>query len=61
MTQFSLQSSQKDLITAALTETGGNQTRAATLLGIGRFSLRHKMKKLGMLPIRKPATAVLLT
>ena len=47
--RFSLVSGERELIAAALAEAAGNQTRAATLLGIGRFSLRYKMKKLGML------------
>ena len=47
--RFSLLSGERELIAAALAETGSNQTRAAALLGIGRFSLRYKMKKLGML------------
>ena len=46
---LSLRHSEQELVAAALAETAGNQTRAATLLGIGRFSLRYKMKKLGML------------
>jgi transcriptional regulator with PAS, ATPase and Fis domain len=47
--RLSLRSSERELVAAALAETAGNQTRAAHLLGIGRFSLRYKMKKLGML------------
>ena len=47
--RFSLLSGERELIAAALAETGGNQTRAAALLGIGRFSLRYKMKKIGLL------------
>jgi two-component system, NtrC family, response regulator AtoC len=47
--RFSLVSGERELIAAALAETGGNQTRAAALLGIGRFSLRYKMKKIGLL------------
>ena len=47
--RFSLLSGERELIAAALAETAGNQSRAAQLLGIGRFSLRYKMKKLGML------------
>lgn len=47
--RFSLRSSEHELIAAALSEAQGNQTRAAELLGIGRFSLRYKMKKLGIL------------
>lgn len=46
---LSLRSCEQELVAAALAETAGNQTRAAALLGIGRFSLRHKMKKFGML------------
>ena len=46
---FSLRRSEQDLIPAALAQADGNQTRAAALRGIGRFSLRYKMKKLGML------------
>ena len=47
--RFSLLTGERELIAAALAETSGNQSRAAALLGIGRFSLRYKMKKLGML------------
>src|SRR5581483_6028309 len=47
--RFSLMSGERELIAAALAETAGNQTRAAILLGIGRFSVRYKRKKLGML------------
>jgi transcriptional regulator with PAS, ATPase and Fis domain len=46
--RYSLLSGERELIAAALAETAGNQTRAAALLGIGRFSLRYKLKKLGM-------------
>ncbi len=46
---LSLVNSERELIVAALREAGGNQTRAAALLGIGRFGLRYKMRKLGML------------
>jgi transcriptional regulator with PAS, ATPase and Fis domain len=44
---FCLRGSERELVAAALAEAHGNQTRAARLLGIGRFSLRYKMKKLG--------------
>ena len=47
--RFSLRTGEQELIAAALAESRGNQTRAAELLGIGRFSLRYKMKRLGML------------
>ena len=46
---LSLRSTEKELIAVALEEAKGNQSRAAALLGIGRFSLRYKMKKLGLL------------
>jgi len=46
--RFSLLSGERELIAAALGEVRGNQTRAAALLGIGRFALRYKMKKLGL-------------
>lgn len=39
---------EKDLITKALKETGGNVTKAAELLGISRKSLQIKMKELGL-------------
>ena len=47
--RFSLHAGERELIAAALGEAHGNQSRAAALLGIGRFSLRYKMKKLGLL------------
>ncbi len=51
---FSLRRTERDLVVAALAEADGNQTRAAALLGIGRFSLRYKMKKLGLLNRDEP-------
>jgi two-component system response regulator AtoC len=47
--RYCLLEGERELIGAALAEAGGNQCRAAALLGIGRFALRYKMKKLGML------------
>jgi transcriptional regulator with PAS, ATPase and Fis domain len=44
-----LRSTERDLIAAALAQVAGNQTQAAALLGIGRFSLRYKMRKFGLL------------
>ena len=41
----SLEEVEKGLILATLTRTGGNVTRAADLLGVGRGTLRYKMKK----------------
>jgi transcriptional regulator with GAF, ATPase, and Fis domain len=35
-----------ELVTAALRKTGGNQTRAAELLGLSRFGLQKMMKRL---------------
>jgi transcriptional regulator with PAS, ATPase and Fis domain len=45
---LSLLTAEKELLLAALDRTSWNQTQAAALLGIGRFALRHKMKKLGL-------------
>ena len=39
---------EKDLITRALEETGGNVTRAAKLLQISRKSLQTKMKEFSL-------------
>jgi DNA-binding NtrC family response regulator len=39
---------ERDLITAALTDTGGNQRRAARRLGILPTTLHEKMKRLGL-------------
>jgi len=47
--RYSLHGGERELIAAALGETDGNQSRAAELLGIGRYSLRYKMKKFGLL------------
>ncbi len=44
---ISLERLEDDLVRRALEQTGGNQTRAAALLGISRDSLRYRMKKLG--------------
>ncbi|TXK84002.1 sigma-54 dependent transcriptional regulator [Paenibacillus sp. N3.4] len=41
-----LEEVEEDLITRALEEVGGNQTRAADLLGISRHTLIYKMKKI---------------
>ncbi len=39
---------EREFISEALTETGGNATQAAKLLGISFRSIRYRMKKLGM-------------
>jgi len=43
--QASLEETERNLLTQALTKAGGNQTRAAVLLGITRDTLRYKMNK----------------
>jgi DNA-binding NtrC family response regulator len=42
---FSLEEAEKGLLRKALEKAGGNQTRAAVMLGITRDTLRYKMKK----------------
>jgi two-component system NtrC family response regulator len=42
---FSLEVAEKNLLRKALDKAGGNQTRAAVMLGITRDTLRYKMKK----------------
>jgi DNA-binding NtrC family response regulator len=46
--QTSLEEAEKNLLTRALKRSGGNQTRAAVLLGITRDTLRYKMKKFNL-------------
>lgn len=41
----SLEAIERDLIEIALRQAGGNQTRAAHLLGISRDTLRYRIKK----------------
>ncbi len=40
---------ERDLVLQALERTEGNQSAAARLLGIGRYALRYRMEKLGLL------------
>jgi DNA-binding protein Fis len=40
---------ERDFIRQAVEATGGNQTRAAELLGLTRDALRYRMKKFGLL------------
>ena len=39
---------ERPLLRAVLRETGGNQLRAAALLGINRNTLRKKLRQLGL-------------
>ena len=41
---------ERPLFRAVLRETGGNQLRAAALLGINRNTLRKKLRALGLKP-----------
>ena len=45
---MSLEEAEKNLVMKALEKAGGNQTRAAVLLGITRDTLRYKMKKFNL-------------
>jgi two-component system response regulator AtoC len=45
---LSLKESERKLIVRALERTGGNQTKAARLLGITRDMVRHRIKTLGL-------------
>jgi DNA-binding NtrC family response regulator len=45
-----LEEVERDLVRQALEATGGNQVRAARLLGISRDAFRTRMKKFGLLP-----------
>jgi two-component system nitrogen regulation response regulator GlnG len=38
----------RQLLTAVLRQTNGNQTKAASILGITRVTLRHKIQSLGI-------------
>ena len=44
---------QKNRLIDALEQTGGNQTKAARLLGISRITVWNRMKKYGIRPVRK--------
>jgi len=41
---------ERDLVTQALARTGGNQTRAAALLGMNRDQIRYRVEKFGLAP-----------
>ena len=44
---------QKTRLIDALEQTGGNQTKAARILGISRITVWNRMKKYGIRPVRK--------
>jgi len=46
--EVSLEEAEKNLVRKALERAGGNQTRAAVLLGVTRDTLRYKMKKFNL-------------
>src|SRR5262249_8442603 len=48
-----LETLERELVVQALRRTGGNQTKAATLLGLNRDQIRYRIEKFGL---DKPAT-----
>jgi two-component system, NtrC family, response regulator AtoC len=50
----SLETLERELVVQALKRTGGNQTKAAVLLGLNRDQIRYRIEKFGL---DKPATA----
>jgi two-component system NtrC family response regulator len=48
-----LEALERELVVQALKRTGGNQTKAATLLGLNRDQIRYRIEKFGL---DKPAT-----
>jgi len=48
-----LETLERELVAQALRRTGGNQTKAATLLGLNRDQIRYRIEKFGL---DKPAT-----
>jgi two-component system response regulator AtoC len=44
----SLEELERDLVTQALARAGGNQTRAAALLGLNRDQIRYRIEKFGL-------------
>jgi len=45
---FSLEGFERELIEASLRRTGGNQSRAAQLLGLSRRTLQYRIEKYGI-------------
>ena len=52
---------ERPLLLHALSLTGGNQLRAARLLGVNRNTLRKRCRDLGLEPSRRPGRAAGLT
>jgi DNA-binding protein Fis len=48
---------ERPLLLHALSLTGGNQLRAARLLGVNRNTLRKRCRDLGLEPARRPGRA----
>ncbi|MEE9219558.1 MAG: sigma-54 dependent transcriptional regulator [Acidobacteriota bacterium] len=46
---YGLRKMEEEMVRQALQKTGGNQSRAASLLNVSRDALRYKMKKFGLL------------
>lgn len=51
---------ERDLIVSALTASGGNQRRAAVILGVLPTTLHEKMKRLGLIQRREEAPVAVL-
>jgi transcriptional regulator with GAF, ATPase, and Fis domain len=43
-----LETLERELVAQALKRTGGNQTRAAALLGLNRDQIRYRIEKFGL-------------
>ena len=43
-----LETLERELVVQALRRTGGNQTKAATLLGLNRDQIRYRIEKFGL-------------
>ena len=52
---------ERPLLQHALSLTGGNQLRAARLLGVNRNTLRKRCRDLGLEPARRPGGATTAT
>jgi two-component system nitrogen regulation response regulator GlnG len=52
---------ERPLLLHALRLTGGNQLRAARLLGVNRNTLRKRCRDLGLAPSRRPGRTAPLT